>query len=226
MSDDSFVREVNEEMRHDQAKEFWARYGKWVIAAAVAIVAGTAGFRGWDYYSKSVAAKSGDRFMEAISLSNDGNHDDAIKSLEELAVDGSGQYPALAKLRIASELATRGDVGAAIENYDQIAVDSSFNPSFRSVARLRAGLLAVDANSLEDVTNRLQPLAEAGLPFRHSAREGLGLANLKAGKLPEALKLFDSIANDSDAGANIRRRANIILEVLAGKGVRKENAGS
>ena len=92
--------------------------------------------------------------------------------------------------------------------------------------QLRAGLLAVDTNSLEDVTKRLEGLAGAGLPFRHSAREGLGLANFKAGKFSEALKWFDAIANDSDAGTNIRGRANIMLDLLAGKGISKEKAGA
>jgi hypothetical protein len=226
MSDDSFIREVDDELRHDMAKQLWDRYGNWIIGAAVAIVVATGGYRGWDYYSKSVAAKSGDQFMEAIQLSNDGSHDKAIKSLEALVVDGSGQYPALAKLRIASEMATRGDSELAIKNYDQISSDKSFVESFRLIAQLRAGLLAVDTNSLEDVTKRLEGLAGAGLPFRHSAREGLGLANFKAGKFSEALKWFDAIANDSDAGTNIRGRANIMLELLAGKGISKEKAGA
>ncbi|MCP4073369.1 MAG: tetratricopeptide repeat protein [Hyphomicrobiales bacterium] len=226
MSDDSFIREVDDELRHDQAKQLWDRYGNWVIAAAVAIVVATGGYRGWEYYSKSVAAKSGDRFMQAIQLSDDGSHDKAIKILNELVNDGSGQYPALAKLRIASELATRGDIALAIENYDQIAADNSFVESFRLIARLRAGLLAVDANDLDDVTSRLQALAGAGLPFRHSAREGLGLANFKAGKFLEARKWFDAIANDADAGSNLRSRANIMLDLLAGKGISKEKAGT
>jgi len=226
MSDDSFIREVDEELRHDQAQKIWDRYGNWIIAAAISIVLATAGYRGWDYYSKSVAAKSGDQFMEAIQLSNDGSHDKAIKSLEALVANGSGQYPALAKLRIASEMATRGDTALAISSYDEISADKSFVESFRLIAQLRAGILAVDANSLEDVTKRLEGLAGAGLPFRHSAREGLGLANFKAGKFVEALKWFDSIANDSDAGRNIRARANVMLELLAGKGISKEKAGA
>jgi len=226
MSDDSFIREVDDELRHDQAKQLWDRYGSWVIAAAIAIVVATGGYRGWDYYSKSVAAKSGDQFMEAIQLSNDGSHDKAIKALEVLVENGSGQYPALAKLRIASEMATRGDTELAISKYDQIADDKSFAESFRLIARLRAGLLAVDTNSLEDVTARLEGLAGPGLPFRHSAREGLGLANFKAGKLEEALKWFDAIANDSEAGSNIRGRANIMLDLLAGKGITREKAGA
>ncbi len=226
MSDDSFIREVNEELRQDQAKELWARFGTWVIAGAVSIVLATAGYRGWDYYTKSVAAASGDRFMQAISLSNEGKHDDAIKSLEELVVEGSGQYPALAKLRIASELSLGGDAAAAIKSYDQISADNSFNGSFRSIAQLRAGLLAVDNNSLDDVSRRLQALAGAGLPFRHSAREGLGLANFKAGKLQEAMKWFDAIVNDSESGANIRARANVMRDLLLGKGISREKAGT
>ena len=164
--------------------------------------------------------------MAAIEQSNDGNHDKAIEALEQLAKDGSGQYPALAKLRIASELASRGDAKQAIEHYDQIAADSSFAESFRSIAKLRAGLLAVDYNALDDVVARLEPLAGAGLPFRHSAREGLGLAYYKAGKLQDAFKWFDSVSNDSEAGSAIRSRTKIMLDLLAGKGITKQKAGA
>lgn len=226
MSDDSFIREVDDELRSDRAQQIWDRYKTYIIAGAIAIVVATAGYRGWDYYTKSVAAASGDRFMTAINLSNDGKHDDAIKSLEELTIDGSGQYPALAKLRIASELALRGDDAKAIESYDNISDDTSFNESFRLVAQLRAGLIAVDSSDLDAATKRLQPLSGPGLPFRHSAREGLGLANYKAGKMKEALKWFDAVASDADAGAAIRGRANIMLDLLAGKGITNEKAGA
>ncbi len=224
MSDDSFIREVNEEIRQDLAKDLWDRYGMWLIGAAVAIVLATAANRGWDYYSSSVAAESGDKFMQAIALSNEGNSDEAIKTLENLVAEGSGQYPALARLRIASELAASGESALAIESYDQISNDTSFNESFRLVAQLRAGLIAVDSNDIEDVTKRLLPLSDPGLPFRHSAREGLGLASYKAGKLQDALKWFDAIANDSDAGAAIRNRANLMLDLLAGKGITSQKA--
>ena len=121
-------------------------------------------------------------------------------------------------------MAARGDYSDAIAAYDEIAASASFNDTFKSIAKLRAGLLAVDNNSLEDVKSRLQQLAGPGQPFRHSAREGLGLANYKAGQLQEALKWFNSIAADSQAGANLRSRANVMLDLLAGKGVTKQSA--
>ncbi len=226
MSDDSFIREVDEEIRHDKAQEIWNKYGNWMIAAAVGVVVATAAFRGWEYYTNTVAAKSGDQFMAAISLSDDGKHDDAIASLEKLVAEGSGQYPALAKLRIASEQALRGDEKQAIASYDEIIADKSLNESFRLIAQLRAGLLAVDLNDVADVTKRLEPLAKPGLPFRHSAREGMGLANYKAGKFNEAMTLFTAIVNDAEAGTSLRARANIMLELLAGQGISQEKAAS
>ena len=59
MSDDSFYREVNEEMRQDQARALWDRYGPFLIGIAVAVVLGTAALDGWDYWGTSKANKSG-----------------------------------------------------------------------------------------------------------------------------------------------------------------------
>ena len=52
MSDDSFIREVNEEIRQDQAKALWDRYGPAVIVLAVLVVLGTAAFVGYDYWDE------------------------------------------------------------------------------------------------------------------------------------------------------------------------------
>ncbi|MBL4891851.1 MAG: tetratricopeptide repeat protein, partial [Rhizobiaceae bacterium] len=212
---------VNQEMRQDRMEGLWKKY-KWVImGVAVLIVVVTAASRGWESYSASQSAASGDKFMAAIALSNDGKHDEAIKNLEELSTSGSGQYPALAQLRIASEVAKRGDVSEAVAAFDKIAADSSFNSTLQSVAQLRAGLLLVDSGSMEDVKKRLGDLAEGGEPFRHSAREGLGLAAWKANKLPDAYKWFQAILDDAQSTAGTRSRADVMLKLLAGKGVTK-----
>ena len=221
MEDDQFIREVNEEIRQDRMEGLWKKY-KWVIIGiAVLIVVVTGASRGWQSYSESQSAASGDKFMAAVALSNDGKHDEAIKNLEALSTSGSGQYPALAQLRIASEVAKRGDVDEAVAAFDKIAADSSFNATLQSVAQLRAGLLLVDSGTMEDVTKRLGALAEGGEPFRHSAREGLGLSAWKANQLQEAHKWFQAIMDDAQSTAGTRSRADVMLKLLAGKGVTK-----
>lgn len=219
MSDDSFIREVDEEIRHDQLKSIWTRYGKFVIGAAVLVVVATASFRGWEYYSQTRAASSGDVYLKAVQLADDGKNDEAIAELEQLGASGSGQYPALAKLRIAGELAAKDDKQAAIKQFEAIAADNSFDATFREIARLRAGLLAVDEEDYEGVKTRLEPLAAAGQTFRSVAREALGLAALKAGAREEAADWYRQITDDSGSDEAARSRANVVLEYLAGSGV-------
>ena len=165
---------------------------------------------------------SGDRFLEAVELSNEGNHEDAIASLEALTVDGSGQYPALAQIRLAAEYAKNGDPEKAVEAFDAIAEDTSFDESLRSVARLRSGLLLVDHGSYDDVSERLLSMADTGKSFRHSAREGLGLAAWKAKDYKQALVWFEAITQDIQAPAGVRERARIMMQLLAGQGVKPE----
>lgn len=221
MSDDSFIREVDEELRHDRLKDLWQRFGGWLIAVAVLIVVATAAWRGWQYYSASQAAQAGDAFLSAIELSDQGKHDEAIAALQELEETGSGAYSPLARLRIAGELEARDDAAGAIAAYDAIAADASAGESFRSVAQLRAGILAVDSEGYDEVKARLEALAAPGGYYRHLAREALGLSAWKAGANEEALKWFQSIADDAESGANIRSRAAIMLDLLAGKGVKQ-----
>ncbi len=219
MSDDSFIREVDEDLRHDRMKAVWSRFGTYFIAAAVLVVLVTAALRGWDYYQSTQAASSGDVYLEAVEMADNGNTDDAVAALRKLAENGYGQYPALAKFRIASELAEKGEDEQAMSQFDEIADDSSFNEAFRSVAQLRAGLLAVDLESYEQVKARLEPLAIAGGNYRDLAREALGLSAMKAGANDEAVTWFQQVADDAGASGAVKNRVTILLDLLAGRGV-------
>ncbi len=222
MSDDSFIREVEEELRSDQLKTFWEKYKVLIIVGAVAIVLGTAGYRFWEYRQTTLAAESGSAFIAAVEMSNEGKHEEAIAALEALSNDGSGQYPALAKIRLAAEFAKNGDPQKAIEAFDTIANDTGFDETLRNVARLRAGLLLVDQGTYDQVADRLQSMAETGQAFRHSAREGLGLAAWKAKRFDDAAVWFQSIVEDQASPGGVRERARIMMDLLAGEGVKPD----
>jgi hypothetical protein len=223
MSEDSFIREVEEDLRRDQMKALWNRFGNIVIAAAVLVVLATAGFRGYAYWSGQQAAKSGDAYLKAVELSQTGKQDDAVKALEELAKSGTGQYPALARLRLAGEIQAKGDRAAALAAFDAIAADSAFDEAFRSVAKLRAGLLAVDLETYDQIKARLEPMAAAGQSFRAMAREALGLSAWKAGANEDAAKWFRQVSEDAGSTGDVRERAALMLDLLAGNGVSAAN---
>ncbi len=219
MAEDTFIREVDEQLRHDRAHEFWAKYRIFIIGAAVLVVLATAAIAAWEYYSSSQSAAMGDKYVDAIALSNAGQHEEAMKALETISAEGPAGYASLAKLRIAGESAAKGDKDAALKAFDAIAADSSAPEIFRNVATLRSGLLAVDLESYDAVEKRLSTLAAAGASFRHSAREALGISAMKAGNDQKAFEWFQAVSDDADASGGVRSRAQLMLKILAGKGI-------
>jgi hypothetical protein len=226
MSDDSFVKEVDDELRTDQFKSIWERYGVVLAGAAVAVVLATAGFEGYKYWQASQASKSGDLFLAALTQAKDQKQDEALKSLSELEKSGTGSYPVLARMRSATVLASKGDAKSAIAAFDAVAADTSVDGVIRDMASLRAALLLVDNGTYEDVAKRAEPLAFDTNALRHSAREALGLASWKAGKAAEAQSFFQSIADAENAPRNISDRATMMLNVIAASGSAPTKSGS
>ena len=218
MSDDSFIREVNEEIRQDQARALWDRFGPLLIGAAVVVVLGTSAWVGYDYWRTRTANASGDRFSQALTLANEGKNDEAIAALQALEADGYGAYPLLARMRTATVLADKGDFAGAVKQFDGVAADGSIPGAIRDMARLRAALILVDHGSQADVAARVEALTAETNPLRHSAREALALAAWKDGKFADALTLFDQIAADSAAPRNNRERATLMTELIRSSG--------
>ncbi|EFL90963.1 tetratricopeptide repeat protein [Ahrensia sp. R2A130] len=218
MSDDSFIREVNDELRSERASEFWKRFGTIIIALAVAIVLAVSVWRYMEYSAAKEAAASGDAFMSAVALAEDGKTEEAIAALEKLEAEHGGAYGAMAQLRAASELAKQGQKKEAIAAYDVVVADNMADEDLRSIARLRAGYLMVDEGTVEDVSSRVTSLSAPGAPYRSSALEALGLAYFKAGDLDKAFAQFDEIAKDANAPASIGQRVTIMLDVIAARG--------
>lgn len=219
MSDDSFFREVDQELRQDQAKALWNNYGTLIIATAIAVVVATAAWVGWDYWTQSRANSSGDAYSQALTLAREGRSDEAKVALAQLEADGYGAYPVLARMRGATVLAEAGDAAGAVAAFDQVAADRAVTVSIRDMARLRAALLLVDHGSYNDVASRVETLTADTNALRYSAREALGLAAWREGRLSDAQALFTQILDDQNAPRNLRQRAEMMSELIRGSGL-------
>lgn len=218
MSNDSFFREVNEEIRQEKARALWERYGAVAIVVAVLVVVATAGFVGWEYWRESRAGSASDDFVQALQLARDGKNDEALAALKTIEEEGHGAYPVLARLRAAGLMAGKGDAAGAVAAFDAIAADSSADAALRDVARLRAALVLVDSGSFGDVSQRAGQLAVDTNPLRNSAREAMGLSAWKEGNGAEATKLFEQITADPAASPEQRRRASLMVDLIRGSG--------
>ena len=215
--DDSFIREVNEELRSDQMRLIWKRFGRVLIGAAVLVVLGTIGKVGYDYWRDREASASGDQFLAALTLAREGKNEEALTALTNLEKDGFGSYPVLARMRAAS-LTAETDVPGAIAAFSAIAKDTSVPQALRDAARLRAAYLLVDTGTYEQVSAEAEQLATPQDALRQSAREVLGLSAYKHEDYKRAKEWFEAILNDSEAPRNLANRAQMLLDLIAASG--------
>lgn len=209
-----FIREVEEEYRRDKAIEAWKRYQNWIIGLAIIIVIAAGGWRYWQSQQRLAAEVAGAQFENAVQFAREGKGREAEQAFLEVARSGPKGYAVLARFRAAAEIAGR-DRAEAVTIYDALATDPGVDPVMQNVARLRSALLLVDTADDAEMKRRIEPLAAPGSAFRHSARELLGLAALKANDYEAAGRWFDMIVADPQAPQSLRERASSMLGVVA-----------
>jgi hypothetical protein len=209
--------EVDEEVRREQLKKLWQRYGNLLIAACVLVVAAIGAWRGYDYWRAKKAGETGMAFEQAVTLAEAGKHKEAEAAFARIAAGGTAGYRVLARLRAAAELA-QTDRKAAIAAYDALAADKNGGPVVGDLAKLRAGLLLVDTDSYADMRKRLEPLTGSGRTFRFTARELLALSAWKSGDMSATRKWTDMLMSDPATPSGARSRAQILSELIAASG--------
>jgi hypothetical protein len=217
-NDDSFIREVNEELRSDQMKSAWHRFGRYVIAVAVLIVLGTAANVAYEYWDENQSSGTGDQFLAAMKLADENKSDEALAALAQLEKEGHGAYPVLARMRAATVQAQKGDTAAAVTAFEAIGKDQAVPEALRDAAKIRVGWLLIDNGTYEQVSAAVENLAIPASAFRHSAREALGLAAYKAGNMAQARQWFQAIADDAASPRNVANRAQMMLDNITASG--------
>lgn len=212
MSD--IIREVNEDLRRERLANIWKKYGGYIAFAAFLIVAGVAGWRGYEYYAGKQAEAASERYVAAQKLAADATKaDEAIKSFDAIVASAPSGYRLLARFSAAAELGQK-DAKAGAAAFDAIANDTSVEPLMREIASIRGAALVVDSADVADMQKRLAPALADGSAFRHSANELMALAYLRGGNQAEAQKLFLLLAFDPETPPGMRNRAQRLQAAL------------
>jgi hypothetical protein len=212
---DEFIREVDEEYRRDQVAQIWQRYNGLIIALAVLLVALVGGWRYWQHIEQTNAEAAAARYEDALKLSRDGSGDEAQKALEALAKDSTSGYALLSRFRLAAEIG-KGDAEEGAKSYDALARDPKVDGMWQDLARLRAAMLRIDKVDPAAMRQALEGLAAPTGIWRHTARELLGLSELKAGDMDAAGRWFDQIAADRETPGALRQRLQVYTALVAG----------
>lgn len=225
MSDSDIFREVDEDIRREQYKKIWDKFGVYIVSAAAAVIIIVAGYQYWNFRAKSIAATSGAEFMQAETLADSGKIDDANKAFSALVESGPAGYQTLSKFRLASGNAAEGKLDEAIKIYDQIISDSSVDDTLRNFARIQAAMLLIDKGEHDKIKQHVGALAEGTGPWRHSAQELMGLSAYGAGNKSNSEKFYSKLVSDPTAPQSLRQRAEMMLSLLVEPNIPQSSSG-
>ena len=214
LSQDSLLREIDEDIRRERYAKLWKSYGSYVIAALVLLLAGVAGYMIWQERTTKQLGHAGEQFTAAVALASK-DQAAAQAELSAIAGDGPSGYAMLAAFQQAALLTNGDGERRAARTIYQELQQSLSDPIYRDLAVLLEAMVVLHQDVLpidaDAIRARLRPLAEDGNPWRFSARELVSLLAWKSGQIAEAKDQLAALAADPQTPATIRDRAQRIL---------------
>ena len=213
-SSDPFFREVEENYRREQLENFGKKYGIWIAAALILVLAAIGGWLYWQNRQQEQAALQSEELSRIYADIAAGQMETVPQRLEQLEDSDNEVVRASALLTQAAVALEANERDAAIASYRELAEDNGMAQVYRDVATLRLTTLEFDTLQPEQIIARLQPLAQPGQPWFGSAGELTAFAHMRQGQNEQAGRLFAAIAADRQVPESIRSRAVQIAGTL------------
>ncbi len=213
MSDtDSFIEEVNDEVRRDRLYGYLRRYG-WIAILAVVLIVGSAG---WSEYRKAQdraeAEALGDAMLAALASNDSADRMTALAAIEP----GAPSSAAVLELLTAGVEAEAGENAAAVATLNEVSVDADVPEIYRQIARFKSIALQADSTPVADRRLALETLAQPGNPLRMLALEQLALIDIAEGDADAAIARYQSIISDAETTRDLQARARELIVALGG----------
>ena len=211
---ETFLREVDENLRRDQLQTMARKYGPLWIAALVLLLAAVGGWLFWQDKQKKDAAADSEALAQVYADIGSGRLATVPQRLDALAKDSTDAVRASALFTRAAVAIEQNDRATGIAKYHEVADDKGLPAPYRDLGLIRATTLEFDSLKPDQVIARMEPIAKPGNPWFGSAGELTAMAMIKQGKKIAAGRLFAAIAADRQVPDSIRARAVQIAGTL------------
>ncbi len=205
--------EVEEQLRSDRYKTLAFKALPWIIAIAVAALAVTVAYWGYDAWRDRQAAEVSVKYGEALDAAIAQDFARADPLFAAIAKDGPKVYRAMALMHQGGIRMEQGKPAEAAKMFDEAAGLAS-DPLVADMARLKSAFALLDTAPYAELEKRLTPLTEDERPYRTQAREALAFAKLMAGKTAEARTDFGVLIVSPDASDAVRQRAAAARDMI------------
>ncbi len=207
---DTFIREVDEDLRHKQLHDLWKKYGKFVIGIAIGIVIIVAGRGIYNYVVESRYNEQAAAFAEALKLT--GNEQSEL--LDRIIASDVDGYEVVAAFKKAEMALSAGDKLGAVAIYDEFIENASVPELYKNMANMQAAILELDTAPVDKIRGRLALIMDGDSTFKYLATELLALSEMSNGDIEASKTRLETLIGDIEAPGSIKNRAEQYLSVL------------
>ena len=209
---DSFINEVTEDVKNDQLKVFWNRYGLFIILFVVLAVSATVGFETLKNWRNSKYAAATENYMVVVQTPD---LQEAKNSLEKIAENDNGIYGELARIQIANVLFEQNKPEEAATVLEEILTDSDLDERIRSLATLKLAAYKIDTTSYAEIQALLQPVITADNSWTPLAQDLLAMSAIQNGDIDTARQIYTELLQSANLSENFRTRIQDMLSALS-----------
>ncbi len=213
---DSFIDEVNEEVRRDRLFRTLRKYG-WIGVLGVIVIVGGASINEYRKAQSAAAAQAlGDKIVTALALSEPSGR---VEALNGIAAEGD-TTSVIALLAAAQDLVAQ-DPGAAVDLLTPLASRTDIPSVYSDLAAFKIILIGGESVSADERDALLQRLATPGAPLRPLALEQQMIDLAASGERDAAITAGRALLEEAQLTPALARR---VTQLLLALGAETENA--
>ncbi|MDR1333026.1 MAG: tetratricopeptide repeat protein [Holosporales bacterium] len=217
---DSFIDSIEEEIRNENWKRLWEKYGKLATGATIAAIIAVGGYNMWQRQDLQDREAISTRYVAIQNLAMVGNVKEALSQLKELSSISQKDYATLARFEYAALLRAGGDK-ASIAEYKAIFESEKTNVLVRDLAYIFYILAALDLMPANDlmplISGFIQTLKTKCVDGAWTllAQETLAFCYIQTGDNNLAKETLQSLARTQGVTDIIVDRVKVLLHAIS-----------
>ena len=187
---ESFIREVDDDLRAEQFQKMWNKYRKFIFGAVALVLLLTVAHQLYLNARLKVRLSESDKYEQAAVLNAKGQTEGALALYRELQ-DGRTNYKYLSQMRMAGILFEQKKDKEALDLLNTLRQNKKAPESLRSVAAIGYVSHLVDIGDVKELQDILNPFMTPENAWYGTASELSVLLLLRQNEVEKAKRLLD-----------------------------------